>query len=380
MVTADITLDTLSQRLRTDARAKRYPLSALFELTPTCNLRCQFCYVALDPYTGPYLSTEQVCRILDKLEQAGILWLTLTGGEILSRRDFPEIYRYAKAKGFLVTLFTNATMVSEKTIALFREAPPFSVEVSIYGHTAEYYERTTQIPGSFKRFERGIALLQGAGIPLVLKVPISSITHEHLADLTDYAQARGLRFKVDMTIDARHDGGQEPTLFRITPKRVLQLVDQMADINARVGVTPVPKSQKRAPLPDCAPSAPATGPEELYRCSAGRTGFFINANGEASHCVVDRDPAFPMLEMSFEEMWTKMGAWVTQPLPKEAPCSGCGLRQSCGNCPARSRMATGSPYLKDTYYCDISHEQAGLPPAVHPDYRVAPRPLGACAS
>src|SRR6476660_9250803 len=111
MIVADTSLGTFERRLQGVARRERQPLSCLFELTPTCNLRCQFCYVALDPYKGPYLSTAQTFGILDKLETAGVMWLTLTGGEVLSRRDFPEIYRYARAKGFMVKIFSNATMM-----------------------------------------------------------------------------------------------------------------------------------------------------------------------------------------------------------------------------------------------------------------------------
>src|SRR5690242_14235747 len=106
------------------------PSTCMFELTPTCNLRCGFCYVALDPYRGPYLSTEQVCRVLDTLCDGGILYLVLTGGEIFARRDFPEIYRYAAQKGFLLVLYTNATLVNERISALLREVPPHRVEVS----------------------------------------------------------------------------------------------------------------------------------------------------------------------------------------------------------------------------------------------------------
>src|SRR5580765_3304718 len=136
------TLSTLRKRLFANARQERRPASCTFELTPTCNLRCHFCYVALDPYKGPYLSTEQVCRVLDVIERAGVLFLTLTGGEIFTRRDFPEIYRYAKAKGFLVTLYSNATMVTERIADVLRADPPFSIEVSIYGADAEHYEGT----------------------------------------------------------------------------------------------------------------------------------------------------------------------------------------------------------------------------------------------
>ena len=168
MSALQMSMGRFEERLGARARRERQPLSCLFELTPRCNLRCKFCYVALDPYQGPYLDTEQACRILDIVERAGVLWLTLTGGEVFSRRDFATIYEYALAKGLLVTIYTNATMVTESIAQLLADRPPFSVEVSIYGADAGHYEATTGIPGSFARFERGIARLQAAGVPLLL--------------------------------------------------------------------------------------------------------------------------------------------------------------------------------------------------------------------
>lgn len=388
MIASEVPVLTAGQRIR-GARARRLPLNCLFEITPTCNLRCQFCYVALDPYKGPYLSTDQIKAILDTLERAGVLWLTLTGGEIFSRRDFREIYLYARGKGFLVTLFTNATMMNEKLAELFTEHPPFLVEVSIYGPNAEVYERTTQIPGSFARFERGISLLQRCGAPLVLKTPLSVFTQDHLGELTTYAKERGLRYKVDTAMDPRHDGGSEPVVYRIAPRRVKQLHDEMDRINGRVPISAEGASAMTeaaamlaapSPVGDCSTEAADVPAEELYRCGAGRTGLFVDALGNASHCVIDRDPSFPLLSMDWDELWTKMGEWVTQPLPSDAPCSGCTLRKKCASCPARSRLATGSPYLKDPYYCDVTHVVNGLEPVVHPDYRSAARRIGACAS
>jgi hypothetical protein len=102
---------------------------------------------------------------------------------------------------------------------------------------------------------------------------------------------------------------------------------------------------------------------------------FVDALGQASHCVIDRQPSFPILEMPWEQLWAEMGSWVTQPLPADASCSGCSLRGGCSNCPARARLATGSPYLKDQYQCDITHAIHGLPPS-----RQAPRPLAACTA
>jgi radical SAM protein with 4Fe4S-binding SPASM domain len=368
-----LTIEDFRDRVIDQARSERHPVSCLFELTPVCNLRCQFCYVALEPYKGPYLSTGDVCRIIDIIERAGVLWLTFTGGEVFSRRDFPEIYGYAKRKGLLVTIFTNATLINERIAALLHEDPPFSIEVSIYGADAEHYEATTQIPGSFNRFDRGVRLLHEAGLPLLLKTPITTLTEDHVPELIAYAKALDIPFRYDTSIDARHDGGSQPTLYRISPhksKAVRQAIEEL-------------KTGRPGPLAECdVGPAPGEGSGELYTCGAGRTAFFIDALGQASHCVIDRDPSFPILERPWDDLWQAIGEWVTQPLPNEAPCSGCDLRAACHNCPARSRLATGSPYLKDNYQCDVTHEWYGLPPLEHPTegYRLAPRPLGACTT
>jgi radical SAM protein with 4Fe4S-binding SPASM domain len=267
-----------------------------------------------------------------------------------------------------VTLYTNATMVTESIARLLADRPPFSVEVSIYGADAPHYEATTQIPGSFARFERGIERLQAAGVSLLMKCPVSTLSADHVDALVEWCRARSLPFKADPVIDARHDGGQQPTLYRIAPRRVLALRDQLYEL--RHG-----QPRPAGPLPECSVRADDGGIDELYTCGAGRIAFFVDALGQASHCVIDREPSFPILEMPWEQLWAEMGSWVTQPLPADAACSGCSLRGGCSNCPARARLATGSPYSKDQYQCDITHAIHGLPPS-----RPAVRQLAACTA
>jgi radical SAM protein with 4Fe4S-binding SPASM domain len=362
-----LAVSAFQQRVHARSIRDRQPTSCLFEITPVCNLRCRFCYVALDPYAGPYLSTAQSVRVLDALAEAGILWLTFTGGEIFSRRDFATLYRHARAKGFLVTLFTNATLVTEDVASLLAEHPPHAVEVSIYGADAAHYEGTTGIPGSFARFERGVDRLRGAGVNLILKHPTSTLTEDHVPAIQAWCESRRLPYKLSFEIENRHDGGQQPSVYRIEPRRARSLERQVRGPTA-------------GPLPECGDAVPGRedGRESLYRCSAGRTNVFIDALGNASHCVLDREPAFSLLEMSFADAWRRIGEWVEQPLPEDAPCAGCGLRSGCSNCPARARLATGNPFGRDSYRCDLTHAAHGLPYADHAEAPHA-RPLGACA-
>ena len=344
-MTEALTAVAFRRRLLSEAVRANRPIACVFEITPRCNLRCGFCFVALDPYRGPYLDTAQVREALDRLADAGILFLTLTGGEICSRRDFPEIYRHAVDRGMLVTLFTNGTLLTPRIVDVLREKPPFAVEVSIYGADAEHYEKVTGIPGSFAKFSAGIEALRGLGIQPLLKHPVTALTVDHLDAIRDWCVARNLPLKITTDIENRHDGGEQPAVYRISSRRANAVKDEAYLL--RYG------RPRELPMAECAP----VGGDEanrLYYCAAGRGVVFLDANGRLSHCVWDREPSFPLLEMPWSEIQAGMLAWVNQPLPTDAPCHGCGLRGGCNNCPARSRMTTGSPYLRDMRQCETT--------------------------
>ncbi|GAI49460.1 unnamed protein product, partial [marine sediment metagenome] len=60
------------------------------------------------------LTCKEIFSIFDQIAEAGCLWLLLTGGDPLLRQDFLEIYTYAKKKGFLISLFTNGTLITPR--------------------------------------------------------------------------------------------------------------------------------------------------------------------------------------------------------------------------------------------------------------------------
>src|SRR5437899_3341517 len=101
-------------QLEAKLNGRNIPLSGQWELTCRCNLRCVMCYT--DCFNTPdmlrqELSFREIIRIMDEIREAGCLELTFTGGEPLARRDFLDIYAHAKQEGFLVTVFTNGTLV-----------------------------------------------------------------------------------------------------------------------------------------------------------------------------------------------------------------------------------------------------------------------------
>ena len=97
---------------------KRMPMEVSIELTHRCPLECQHCYnnlpMADKSARNRELSLGEYKRLLDQIAESGCFWILFTGGEIFARADFLDIYAYAKSKGFLITLFTNGTMVTDR--------------------------------------------------------------------------------------------------------------------------------------------------------------------------------------------------------------------------------------------------------------------------
>ena len=100
----------------------RIPLSGTLDLTHRCNLRCVHCYVGDSHHVerSAEMDTGKIFSLLDEICEAGCLYLLITGGDPLLRGDFPAIYRYARSKGLLITVFTNGTLISDEVLRLFK--------------------------------------------------------------------------------------------------------------------------------------------------------------------------------------------------------------------------------------------------------------------
>ena len=80
-----------SQRVHEQAAATRSVIKAQLELTYRCNLHCRHCYT--DPYNSKEffpreLTLEEIHRLLDDMQQLGVVWLNLTGGDIFMHPPF----------------------------------------------------------------------------------------------------------------------------------------------------------------------------------------------------------------------------------------------------------------------------------------------------
>ena len=155
MALPEVSITHFAERLNREILAKRIPLTGSIELTHRCNLRCVHCYCNLPAgerkAMSRELTTEEVLDIYDQIAEAGCLWLLITGGEPLLRKDFREALAGAKQRGFILTLFTNGTLITPETADFLTEWRPYSIEITLYGATRETYEKITGVPALLRK-------------------------------------------------------------------------------------------------------------------------------------------------------------------------------------------------------------------------------------
>ena len=333
----------------------RIPISGSIEITQRCNNHCVHCYNNLpagDPKAREAeLVLDEYCRILDEIFEAGCLWLLLTGGEILIRRDFFEIYTYARKRGLLITLFTNGTLVTREIADQLAQFPPFSIEITIYGHTRETYEAATRAPGSYERCVNGINLLRDRGLPLKLKTMALTTNKHEIRTLKQFVEDDlGLEFKFDAMINPRLDCSQSPLDVRLTPAEVvgldLEYPERVSEWKQFAGCFIKPEID--------------TGhPSNLYRCGAGHNSFAIDPYGKLSPCVLSTTNCYELRKGSFRDGWENHLAAVRQKKAlRRSKCSACRLQSMCGVCPANSELECADPEAPVDFLCRVAHLRA----------------------
>jgi radical SAM protein with 4Fe4S-binding SPASM domain len=299
------------------------------------------------------MTTEEHFRMLDELVEMGCFWLLYTGGEIFARKDFLEIYTYAKKKGFLITLFTNGTLINEKIADYLVEWPPFAIEITLYGRTRETYEALTMIPGSYDRCLRGIKLLKERGLPLKLKTVAVSTNKHEIGSMRHFAEVElGVEFKMDGQINPRIDCSQSPLAVRLTPEDVVAL-----DMAAPKGAS----EYLRLARHDLSKPPNLAESNTVYFCGGGVNSFAINAYGEMGICVISQQDTFRVQELGLTRVWEESLLQLrNRKRTRLTKCVECRIQSLCGMCPANGEMESGDKESPVEFLCNVAHLRAAV--------------------
>ena len=357
----------LTTGLHARQAGRRAPLEVSIEVTRRCPLECQHCYNNLPMSDSGARASEMTfaehVSLLDELVQAGCLWLLYTGGEIFARNDFLDIYAEAKKRGFLITLFTNGTMITQKIADYLAEWRPFSIEITLYGATKQTYEALTRIPGSYDRCMRGIRLLLDRGLPLKLKTVPTTINHHEVYEMKRMAEEDfGVEFKFDPLVNPRIDCSQAPIAVRLSPEQAVSL--DFVDSHRREEWRRVASAEVASPLPERVET-------RRYTCGGGMYGCAIDPAGEMTICVLSHRESSSLRDGGFLNSWNgRMLEIRNEQRSQPTICDTCRIRSLCSMCAANGELESGAPESPVDFLCQVAHLRAyslGIDPPEHGD-------------
>ncbi len=352
-----------SRRAHERAASADRVIKAQLELTYRCNLHCVHCYT--DPYNAREyfpreLTCEEIVRLLDDMKDLGILWLNLSGGEILTHPNFFEIYDEAYSKGFLLQLYTNGTVLTEAIIERLKMSPPFSIDISCHSVDEQAFDWFTKVPGSFKRFLKGMELLRRSGLPFCFRTKAMNWNKDELLEIKRFVESFGQQFGYTTSLSPRLNGDCSSLAYRLAPEDVSAIEDMLKSTQGgeRAG----------GDNDDCPLSEPTS--DHLYRCGCGTSTIHINAWGELGTCTLQYERRVSLRDYSLGEAIQKVFSETRElRYTTDSPCKTCNILSFCDKKPTDARWEMGEAEAPIPYNCDVAlarAERALQQPLIHP--------------
>jgi len=333
------------QRFRRKVTEQRIPLSGSIDLTHRCNLRCVHCYLgdqeSISKKRDQELSADQWITIIDEITEAGCLYLLITGGDPLLRKDFSRIYRYAKLNGLLVTVFTNGTMVTDDLLQIFKELPPQAVEISLYGSTFKTYEQITGIKGSYARCINGIESLLDIGVRVRLKTILMTLNSHEFYAIEEIARDYGVPFRFDAAIFAKFNNDRFPLQLRVSAEEAIE--KEFSDPARKKKLLKYYQRMLNSPVADT-----------VYTCGTGVSSFHINAFGFLQPCLMVTTLQYNLAYGKFISGWENvLLGFREKKMKKNNPCRNCSTMPLCGYCPPAFELENGSEENISSFACKM---------------------------
>lgn len=327
----------------TDKRAeweKQHKLySVIFELTPRCNLNCVHCYLN-DHHVSEELSYDEIIEIIDILYEKEVLFLTFTGGDVFTRRDFLDIYLYAKKKGFIIELYTNGVLIDEKIIEVFKKYPPLLVDISLYGSCEETFYKVTGAKGVFKKVLENIQKMLDAEIRVSMKAPVLNLYYSELPAIKDIAEMFGIPFRTGFEIFPSIDNDDSVQKYAVSSADSLRY--EFSEFEKKPRTFGEDYDVEVVNLMIERP---------LFRCKLGRASCAIDYEGRMCPCMSFRHVGKRLTRDNFDEVWSSFSNYPKMKASKNYRCLRCKAYDFCDICPAMMQFIHGNLEYVDDHFC-----------------------------
>jgi radical SAM protein with 4Fe4S-binding SPASM domain len=318
------------------AREELRPVNISCELTYRCNIDCLHCYCVRDDGKEE-LTTRQWKEFLSHTAEEKGFYLTFTGGEILVRSDFFDLFEHARSLGFLVKLKTNATLITDVVADRIAALHPLVVDVSILGGGDKIHDSITRVRGSHEKAWRGVERLRARSVPVDVRTSIMESNVQSYTDLKMRARSLGCSTNCDVNLFPKNDADISVQEGR------LEEDDFRKFLNTLTLENPLGRKKSR-------------DEKQTLMCGAGRGNFSIDPYGNITTCNPLQLPLGNAKTDRWEDvrrsrLLNRIVAMTLGDLPE---CRNCDYRHYCDRCHAMAFLESGSLVKKSVQACKMA--------------------------
>lgn len=312
-----------------------WPEQVELVLTNRCNRRCKYCYISCARRREKELSTANWLEIIQRLADAKVMGLILSGGEPLSRPDFPDLLDKIHNLPFRYHIITNGFRMTEdivETIAAKKRCT--NVQISLDG--PEHIHDQARGRGAYAEAVKAFQLLRQAGVFVTLKATIGTHNFSCLNEMFDHLceQLDAPAVELNYVSDAM---GQQVGLklpvqaFKPTIDAVIAAIGRYPGKIRRSGLWTTYQEWQSIIRGTCS--------HKKRTCSRSCHGFVIMPDGAVMPCSMlnGKYTLGNAMDTDFVEMWrnhTILQELRTWKQPEK--CNNCPWQDRCpGTCPAQ---------------------------------------------
>jgi radical SAM protein with 4Fe4S-binding SPASM domain len=344
--------------------------SVSWNLTQRCNLECAHCYMSAHAGAdgGGELSTAECRRVMDEIARVNPnVFLILTGGEPLLRRDIFDVAGYATAKGFTTVLGTNGVLLREPQARLMRERGVLGASISLDSTDRVKHDAFRRLPGAWDGAVRATRVLADADLDFSLHMSVTDWNVGEVPAMIDLAKELGAKV-LNFFFLVRTGRGRDLTdIDAAAYERILTYLAKgvggpTATAFEDPWSTPVGKADglliraKCAPhfrriLYEMNPASPLLRNYAHGSCPAGKYYCRITPEGDVTPCPYMPVAAGNVRATAFDELWRTAPVFGDLREPRlGGRCGACEFSKICGGCRCRA-YATHGDYLAEDPAC-----------------------------
>ena len=343
-----------------DHKPHKTPRRVTVAITGKCNLRCHYCFSADEMVALGDRSTETWKAFFENLGQLGVMDVTLTGGEIFTRKDIFELIDHIIANRMRYTLISNGVLIDDRVIEELskgkRKMRMSSIQISIDGSTPEVHDLNR--PRSFTKAMAGLQRLRAAGFNARVRVTITQANLSHLEETVRYL-LEDIGLGSISTNDAMPLGAGCASRgeLALTPQQQLEAQAIMTRLEERYpgrldsSAGPQTKKQMYSQMEH----ARATGEKaqdwqmgKLTSCGCIFQSFDVLHDGNLVPCLLLPDKVMGTVESDLVEIWQNDPTLIQMRNRRSVPmcevegCETCEWNEYCnGGCPGISHQVVG---------------------------------------